>query len=256
MLTEEGIAQAHFEAEMELARRVQLRLLPKRPPDSCELDIAAESCPAWQVGGDFYDFIFQPDRPFIFIVGDVTGKGLSAALLMSMTRTVMRSAARFSSVCTPKVIMDRANVDLYDDFTETGMFATAFIGMFQSPGEELVFGNAGHSPVVYCPNDGPARLLEADGTAMGVLPHSTWENHRVRFEPGDLLVVGTDGLNEARNEAGEMFGYQRLLGIIESHRGHDAQSILDALYEAVRAFAGTAAQDDDQTAVVLKRRPQ
>lgn len=253
MLYQESVNHTHIEAEMELARRVQLRLLPKSPPDVDGLDIGADSCPAWQVGGDFFDFIYRPGRPFIFAVGDVTGKGLSAALLMSMTRTVVRSAAKFTTVLTPKAVMNRSNVDLYDDFTEVGMFATAFIGQYQPQADELSYANAGHSPVIYCPAGGPATLLQADGTAMGVLPFGSWENHALPFRPGDLLVVATDGFSEARDQTGDMFGYDRLLRLIEAVADRSAQKISEQIYDSVRDFAYGQPQDDDQTIVVIKR---
>lgn len=255
MLTTDSISQAWVDAEMELARRVQLRLLPKCPPVLPGLEIAAESCPAQQVGGDFFDFIYRPGRPFIFTVGDMAGKGLSAALLMSMTRTVMRSAAKFTTICTPKAIMDRSNADLYDDFTEVGTFATAFIGQFQIGREVLSFANAGHSPVIYRPFDGPARLIEADGTAMGILPVSSWASQVLPFRPGDVLIVATDGFSEAQAENGDLYGYERLLNLADAVAEEPAARILEAFFDTVRVFESGQPQSDDQTMVVLRRVP-
>ena len=153
-----------------------------------------------QVGGDFYDFLHLDGRPFTFTVGDISGKGLPAALLMAMTRTVIRAKVHDAPTPTPEHVVGRSNKELYDDFTEVNMFATVFVGQYQPLNREMLYANAGHSPVIYCPAGGKARLLKADGTAVGILPTSLSENQRLIFRPGDVLVVATDGLNEAHNE--------------------------------------------------------
>ena len=167
------------------------------------------------MGGDFYDFVAQPDRPFIFSVADVTGKGMAAALLMTMTRTAIHSKASFMPKPTPEIVMKNANEDLYEDFLQVGMFATAFIGQYQPHSQKLLYANAGHSPVIYRPVGGRARLLEADSTPIGVLQVSLCKNHQVPLGQGDVLVVATDGFSEARNPDDEMFGYDRLLDLVD-----------------------------------------
>lgn len=252
LLYQESIAQARFQAEMDVARLVQTRLLPQHPPHVDGLDIAAASRPALQVGGDFYDFVTQPGRPFIFMLGDVTGKGISAALLMTMTRTAIRSKASFMPKPLPTTIMSRSNEDLYDDFTEVGMFATVFIGQYAPTERHIQIANAGHAPVIYRPATGPAHLLEADGPPMGMLPMSLCELRTIPFGPGDLLVVATDGFSEATTIADEMFGYERLLQIVDTHAGLTATEIASALFNAIDCFTGEQPQHDDQTLVVIK----
>jgi sigma-B regulation protein RsbU (phosphoserine phosphatase) len=251
-LHQETVAQAKLKTELELAARIQLHLLPQSIPKVCELDIATGSRPALQVGGDFYDFIVQPEAPFTFTIGDISGKGVSAAILMAMTRIVIRSKARFLPTPRPKIILERSNEDMYDDFTEVGMLATVFIGQYHPTKRELYFANAGHSPVIYCPVNGKAHLLEADGPAMGVLPTSLSEDQALSFNPGDVFIVATDGFNEARNAAGEMFGYDRLLHLVEIAADLSAEAIADTLFAAITDFAGDHPQDDDQTLVVIK----
>jgi sigma-B regulation protein RsbU (phosphoserine phosphatase) len=229
-----------------------LRLLPQQLPRVDKLDIYASSRPALQVGGDFYDFVTQPDRPFIFSVADVTGKGMAAALLMTMARTAIHSKASFMPKPTPEIVMKNSNEDLFEDFIQVGMFATAFIGQYQPHSQKLLYANAGHSPVIYRPANGRARLLEADSTPIGVLRVSLCKNHQVPLGLDDVLVVATDGFSEARNPRDEMFGYERLLELVDRAADRSAHAIADALFEAVDRFGVGRPQDDDQTLVVIK----
>ncbi|MCA0457388.1 MAG: SpoIIE family protein phosphatase [Chloroflexi bacterium] len=248
----ESLAQTRIQTEMELAKTVQTHLLPQRLPAVAGLDIAAGALPASQVGGDFYDFIHQPGEPFIFTVGDITGKGMSAALLMAMTRTLLRSKTRAFVRPSPLDILGSLNDEMYDDFTELSMFATVFVGQYDDYEKILYYANAGHSPVIYCPAGGEAVLLEADGAPVGVLPTSTCENQAIYFNPGDLLVAATDGFSEASNRERELFGYDRLLQLVTSIAHLPAQTIMSTLFTTVAEFSSGRAQDDDQTVVVIK----
>ena len=252
LLYQEMLDQARLQAEMDVAHQVQLQMLPQHRPTCPALDVYADSRPAQQVGGDFYDFIEQPDRPLITILGDVSGKGISAALIMGMIHAITNSAARFMPKPTPASVLGRANEYLYDDFTTLDTFATAFVAHYYPASGELHYANAGHSPVIYRPAGGGARLLEADGVPIGVLPMSLCENHSVVFGPGDLLIVATDGFSEATNAQGELFGYERLLALVDRLAGEPAMSIGRKLFEAVQQYAAGHPQSDDQTLVVLK----
>ncbi len=252
LLHQETLEQAKLKTELELAAQIQLRLLPQRLPKVSGLDVAAMSRPASQVGGDFYDFVGQPGLPFTFIIGDVSGKGMSAALLMAMTRTVIRSKANSQPMPTPEAVLAYSNEIMYDDFTEVGMFATVFVGRYDPTPRELLYANAGHSPVIYCPGGTQAQLLEADGPAMGVLQSSLSEDCVITFSPGDLLILATDGFSEARNPAGEMFGFEQLLQLVESLAHKSAREIVGAMFDAIAEFSDEHVQDDDQTLVVIK----
>jgi sigma-B regulation protein RsbU (phosphoserine phosphatase) len=251
LLFQASVEQTRLQTEMELAQQVQLHLLPRKPPNVAGLDLWAATKPASQVGGDFYDFIVTSDQPFAFAVGDISGKGMPAALLMAMTRTVLRTKLNAVPMPTPEEIIGWSNAELYDDFTEVSMFATVCLGQYYPETQTLVYGNAGHSPVIYCPANGPTRLLEADGTAMGILPVSFSQNQTIQLHPGDVFILGTDGLNEAHNEQGEMFGYDRLLKLISSSAHKSAEEIAHGIYTAVREF-GTGELQDDQTLLILK----
>ncbi len=252
LLYQETLAQAQLRTELDLAAKIQLRLLPQAVPREAGLDIGAASRPALQVGGDFYDLIQRPHQPFVFVVGDVSGKGMSAALLMAMSRTVIRSNARSEGAGQPVEIIERVNEDLYDDFTEVGMFATTFIAQYDHARREVDYVNAGHSPVIYCPADGDAQLLQADGTAVGVLPISLCEQQSLRMADGDVLLVASDGLSEARDAKGDLFGYDRLLRLAEALRTKAAKEIVAGFLDAVERFGAGHPQDDDQTLVVVK----
>ncbi|MCB0210149.1 MAG: PP2C family protein-serine/threonine phosphatase [Anaerolineae bacterium] len=252
LLHEELIDQTRIRTELEVAARIQVQLLPSDPPHVPQLDIAAGSRPALQVGGDFYDFIYQPDTPFTFILGDVSGKGMSAALLMAISRTVLRSKSKFSPAPGPDTILAFANEEMYDDFTEVGMFATVFVGQYNVQQSKLIFANAGHSPVIYYQAGGEARLLEADGPAMGILPTSLSKSCELPFNTGDVLVIATDGFSEARNSKGEMFGYNRLCMLLEIIAQKSAKEISDCLFENINTFGFDCPQDDDQTLIVIK----
>ncbi|MCB9135447.1 MAG: SpoIIE family protein phosphatase [Anaerolineales bacterium] len=251
LLYKRNLDQMRLQTEMDLARQVQINLLPRNPPRIRGLDLWASSRPALKVGGDFFDF-HQKAGPLTFTVGDISGKGLPAALLMSMTRTVIRSKANDVLVPSPGEIVSQANEELYDDFTDVNMFATVFVGQYDQFNGHVTFANAGHSPVIYRSAQGQAQLLEADGTALGVLPISFSQNHTLSFCPGDVLLVGTDGLNETQNENQEMFGYDRLLELVNAVSHLPAEKIGQTLYEAVADFGVGQPQFDDQTLMVIK----
>jgi phosphoserine phosphatase RsbU/P len=253
LLHQETLAQARLQTEMELARQVQNRLLPRRAPKVHGLDVYGAALPAREVGGDFYDFLSAQPR-FVFAVGDVSGKGLSAAMVMAMLHAALRSAANLANATAPYELTARLNAELYDDFTELDVFATAFIGAFEPENDTLTFANAGHSPVIYYSPGQVAHLLEADGTAIGVLPESFCEHQTIKFPVGAVLIAATDGLAEASNSTGEMFGYDRLLRLAEQTAHVSAEEIAAQFLEAVKDFQ--AQQDDDQTILVVKRRMQ
>jgi sigma-B regulation protein RsbU (phosphoserine phosphatase) len=252
LLYQEMFDQAKLRTEMELARRVQLDLLPRTLPKVSGLDIYANSRPAYQVGGDFFDFIQAESRPFIFSIGDVTGKGLSAALLMTMTRTALHSKSQFMPYPTPEAVMRQSNEDLYNDFTRVGVFATVFVGQYDPAMRKLVYANAGHAPVIYRPRDGEPLLLRADSTAIGILPVSHCRNHVLRMDPGDLLVVATDGFSDVRDPGEDIFGIDRLMELIERLHAGTAHEIAAGMFEEADRFGHGRQQDDDQTLIVIK----
>jgi sigma-B regulation protein RsbU (phosphoserine phosphatase) len=250
----ELISQSQLKSEIDMAANIQLQLLPQKFPQIAHLDIFARSYPASQVGGDFYDFSSPQSHPFVFAVGDISGKGLPAALFMVMTRTMLHATAHTLSTTDASTIIAHVNEDLYNDFTEVGMFATVFVGTYDPDTQQLSYANAGHSPVVYCPADGPIVFLEADAPGVGVLPTSLCKNHTLPFHADDILIIGTDGLVECSNFEGEMFGYERMLFAVKSLSNLSSSQIGLELLEIVTQYAEGFSQLDDQTIVVLKGR--
>ncbi|NJN18381.1 MAG: PP2C family protein-serine/threonine phosphatase [Oscillochloris sp.] len=249
---EAQVIQTRLQGEIELARRVQTLLMPQSLPQVHGLDVFGQMRPALPVGGDFYDFIDLPDRPFLFSVGDVVGKGFSAAMLMTMTRGAIHSKASFMPNPSPASVMRNSNSDLCADFSQVGTFATALVGQYDASERALILANAGHSPVIYRPAGGTPQLLRARSTALGLLAVNQCENEIFNLGPDDLLVVGTDGLSDARNQDGEYFGFERMLDLIDLLAKQPAQAISEGLFNAVDRFAEARAQDDDQTLVVIK----
>lgn len=249
---EQTRAQTRLQTEMDLARDVQMNLMPQRLPQVAGLDMAAATRPAFSVGGDFYDCMAEADGSLYFTLGDVSGKGMSAALLMAMTRTTMRTAVRLLTDNSPQEILDRTNEALYDDFTEVGMFATVFVGNWDPHIERLTYANAGHVPVIHRPAGGSAYLMEVTGTALSVLPENTAIDATIPFGEGDLLIAASDGLNEASNQAGELFNYERLINLIDRLADRPAAEIVRELYAVVAEFSQGHAQEDDQTIFVIK----
>jgi sigma-B regulation protein RsbU (phosphoserine phosphatase) len=177
---------------------------------------------------------------------------MSAALLMAMSRTAIRSKANFMPRVTPETIMNRSNDDLFGDFSQVGKFATVFVGQYNPTEHTLLYTNAGHSPVIYCPRGGVARLLEANGSAMGMMNINSYHNQMLLLNSGDVLVVGTDGFSEARNVHREIFGFERLIKLTEHNAARTAYEIAQIWFDAVDTFEAGYPQDDDQTLIVIK----
>ncbi len=252
-LYRESLQQSRIQAEMTLAAEVQHKLLPSKLPCIDGLDLHALSDPALHVGGDFFDFIPVGDGAYFLILGDVTGKGMSAALVMAMIRTTLRGIANQNASLSPAELVAAANQSVYDDFTEIGVFTTLFVGLYRPGDNVLTIANAGHSPVIYRSTKHKAHLLEADGTAIGILPVSFSEDHTVRMEIGDVLLIATDGFSEAANLDGDMLGHERLCYLLDANHHRIAESISDMLRKAVMWFENGAAQTDDRTLIVIKR---
>jgi phosphoserine phosphatase RsbU/P len=149
-------------------------------------------------------------------------------------------------------VMRQSNEDLYNDFTQVGVFATAFVGQYEYGSQTLLYANAGHAPVIYRPRGGEAILLRADSTAIGILPVSHCRNQRVRLGPGDLLIAATDGFTDVCDSDENLLGIERLLELTEALHSMSASEIACTLFEEADRFGKGRPQDDDQTLVVIK----
>ena len=245
------VAQERMHRELEIAADIQIGLLPTVLPQVPGLDVAARSVPANEVGGDFYDFICFPDRPVAVVLGDVTSKGVPAALFVTVAHTILNSA--FPYIESPQALLQRLNVDMYDDLTQSGMFITLFVAYYDPSKRRLVRANAGHSPVLfYEARTRRSHLWEADGPPIGVLPDVLSADKAIDLGPGDVVALMSDGFNEMTNPSGDMFGIERLERLLEMNAGQSAAEILDRFYRAVADFAQGVPPADDMTICVLK----
>lgn len=251
LLHRRRVEQVRLENEMQVAARVQSELLPRGWPAVNGLDLAATTRPASHVCGDFYDVVPVPGQ-LVATLGDVSGKGVPAALVMTMTRTFLRSAIRAAAPGDLDRILSLAAVSASEELGGLEMFSTAVVASFDPVTTRVRYVNAGHAPVIHKPRDGAARLLVADGPPLGMLSHAVGHAHEVALGDGDVFIVATDGLNEASNHAGELFGYERLLAIVDEASGGDADAIADRLLASVEAFQDGRPRDDDQTVLVMK----
>lgn len=252
LLHQEAIERARLETEMDIARQVQTAILPQKLPTVAGLDIFGTSIPAYEVGGDFFDAFNRQEHALTFALGDVTGKGMPAAILMSMTQTITKSALRKQPFIHPHEVLDRLNSDLFEDFSNVGMFTTALVGEFDCSNNSLHLSNAGQSPVFYIPCGADPVLMEAQDIPIGVLDIYRYSSQSMQLAPGDILVVASDGFPESRNPEGEMFGYERMKTALDSSRGSAARDIAAQLLAEVQAFSGSHPQDDDRTIIVIK----
>ena len=235
-------------AELEVARLIQLNFLPKRLPDLPGWDMAACYRPARVVGGDFYDVIPLPDGRIGFVVGDVTDKGVPAALVMSATRSVLRASAQ--RLIEPGAVLERVNEHLVPDMPEK-MFVTCLYGVLDPVGGRLLFANAGHDlPYVKTP-DGVLEL-RARGMPLGLLAGMHYEEKEITLRSGDSVLLHSDGIAEAHNSQREMFGFPRLKETVAGTAV--GQALIDRVLSEVEAFVGPdAEQEDDITLVTLVR---
>lgn len=252
MLYRQTLEQAKLGTELELAANIQTQLLPQTIPDIEGLDLFATSVQARMVGGDFFDMMYKEGSPLTIAVGDVAGKGMSAALLMAMTRTVLRTWTKTLATNQAGPLLTMVNDDLYDDYTQVSSFTTAFVGRYNPETRVLRYANAGHSPVIYYSRTHGAQLMTAADMPLGVLPDIAFEDAAMTLSPGDILLVATDGLSEARAPDGELFGYERLLQIVDANAHQSAQVMARTLFDAIHLFEQGTPQSDDQTLLVLK----
>lgn len=253
LLQERRLANARLQTELQLAHQVQTSLMPEEPRDIRDLEIAAASIPAREVGGDFYAYGHGPDGAWQVLVGDVAGKGMPAALLMAMIQTTYRNTRHLRQALNPGEAIDFLNATLYDDISRAWLFATAICAQYDAADQALRYANAGHAPVILKPFNLPSRLLPAPDVPIGVLPELCSRPMTVPFGGQDILLIGSDGLTDAVSPEGELFGLERLLSLLDSLAMKPAAEIRDGIMAAIAAFSNGQEQTDDQTVIVVKR---
>ncbi|HOF05379.1 MAG TPA: SpoIIE family protein phosphatase [Syntrophales bacterium] len=239
-----------LQKELEIARGIQLRLLPQHPPYIEGFDLAANNLPAQEIGGDFYDYIPVSLDSWGLIIADVSGKGMPAAIFMGLSRTIVRASATDNPSAAAAI--RQANELICRDST-SGMFVTLFYAILDARERKLRYVNAGHNPPLLFRNgSGEVISLRTRGIALGVAHFIDLQEAEKTLEPGDLVVFYTDGVTEAINEHQEAFGERRLIEIVSRNRQLSARELISKVEEAVMVFAGRETQFDDITMLVLK----
>ncbi len=256
-LTETTAAKERIESELAVAARIQQSMLPSSFPafpDRDDFDIYAVMRPAKEVGGDFYDFFLLDDDHLCVTVGDVSGKGVPAALFMSVTKYLVAAAV---DVIKPlEEVFSRVNNHLARN-NESCMFVTIFVGILNLKTGELIYVNAAHNPpLIQQPELEATFLGPPGGPVLGVVDGAEFKTERLFLQPGGLLLIYTDGVTEAFNKSDEAFSEERLLAASSSFRGKSAKQVADILLQEVSSFADGALQADDITAVALIFKPK
>lgn len=250
--------------ELEIAGEIQASFLPDAPPAIEGWQITASLVSARETSGDFFDLIPLWDGRLGIVVADVADKGVGAALYMALARTLIRTyLTEYSSrypdnyAFHPERVLNTANQCILQD-THTDLFVTVFLGILDPRLSILTYANAGHNPPMLFPHrpkpgEPPLRALVNTGIPLGVLPGVTWERGSIGLMPGDLLVMYTDGITEARNADGEYFGEERLRAVAQATIDQPAQAVREAILQTTLDFIGDAPQDDDISLLVLRR---
>jgi sigma-B regulation protein RsbU (phosphoserine phosphatase) len=242
---------AKREGELILARSIQQKLYPAGPPEMPGFDIAGAAFVADQIGGDYFDFLPLPENHLGIVIGDVSGHGFDSALLMAETRAVLRSTAQARS--TPGEILTIVNRVVAADM-EKNRFTTMFVGRLHGPTRTLTFASAGHNPGYVLDRTGAVKTeLTATGVPLGPFPDAVFTtSSEIVLEPGDMLVLLTDGVTESESPDGSFFDVDASLDVVRSCRGERASEIVQRLYGAARAFGQGVPQIDDMTIVICK----
>jgi phosphoserine phosphatase RsbU/P len=245
--------QARVAQELAIGRRIQLALVPRRFPQLPGWSFAAAYEPAREVGGDLYDVFAVRGRAdrVALLVGDVSGKGIPAALLMADVRALLHAAADHAD--GPADALRRVNTILVTE-RRTSLFVTAALLVVATATGVVRYATAGHEPPLVARRRGVVEPLEADGPLLGAFLGARFAEGETTLERGDTLVVYTDGITEARDERRRFYGEDRLLGVVADGCGRDADVIVDAIMRDVREFRGAAEAHDDLALLVAERR--
>jgi len=246
-LGEEEKALQIMQQELKMAYDIQSKLLPTSPPSIPGFQLAGRSLAARNVGGDYFDYFASGDR-YAICLGDVSGKGMPAALLMACTQATVRGQMLLESPVAQCI--ERANKLLYG-ITESDKFVTLFFALLDPVTRRLTYTNAGHNPPILL-SDTKALPLDVGGLVLSILPASPYQEAEVELHSGDLLVIYSDGFSEAMNRRFEEFGEDRLLEVVTEARDLSPAEVIERAFEVVQQYSGDAPQTDDMTMVVLK----
>ena len=249
-LHREAIEKERIERELELAAAIQREILPHSLPEVPGLQLAAANFPTRQVGGDYYDFFPLSGGRLGFLVADVSGKGVPAALLVSTVHAAVH--LQIDEAKTIVELFERIDRHLRR-YAATRKFLTIFFGLIEPDSGVLRYVSAGHNPALLVSTSGGIERLDSTGVPVGMLPNASWREETRTMRPGELLAVYTDGLTEAVNEAEEEFGLERLERAVHKRRDLPVQQLCDEVLSKVADFARDMPQYDDQTLLLVRR---
>lgn len=252
VLLDAAAEKQRLERELDIARQIQQKLIPKNNPRPPGFEVAGWNCPAESTGGDFYDFFAVGADQLALIVADATGHGIGPALIMAQCRSLFRAVSE--SCADPSKAAARVNGLLCNDLP-SDRFVTVFYGVLDIRGGRINYISAGHGPMLHlCAATGQVAPLESTGLPMGVMDEAPMPcGPLIELAPGDIFVVLTDGFMEWANPRGEQYGEERIADLLRRHRQETPERIIELLCADVRAFGEGTAQQDDLTAVVVKR---
>lgn len=259
-LLRESLEKTRLEGELEIAREVQNRLFPQTVPEVSGLRLYGVCKPARVVSGDYYDFLNLSEGRIGLVLGDISGKGISAALLMASIQSALHAqfytngnssagAAHAGPISTGEVV-SRLNRQLFAS-TPREKYVTFFYAVYDPRTRRMSYTNAGHlPPILFRP--GRIERLEAGGTVVGLFPVARYEQAEIQLEPGDMLLAYTDGMTEPENSYGEEFGEERLLQVAERARHSPPEAMVEEIYRSVSDWTGSPELQDDMTLVIAK----
>jgi len=249
-LAEEARRVAEQERDADIAREIHRSLLPQHDPGHPGLDIAGVCRAAERIGGDYFGYLPMPDGSLGVAAADVSGHGVGAALYMAATKGALHAEARRN--LSPAELLRRTNEALAGDFARSDIFATAFFARFHACGRRFDCANGGHNPPLLIRSDGRVLCLERGGPALGVLPDVVYDEESETLNPGDLLLIYTDGMIEARDPDRRFYGVDRLVQAAREMQERSSREICDALQRDLLRHCDERAVQDDVTLVVVR----
>lgn len=249
MLHEQLIEKKRLQGQLEVARQVQLELLPPNDPALPGYDISAYNFPTEEVSGDYYDWVRIYEDQIGIVIADVAGKGVPAAILMAFLRASLRAASHIGYAV--HISMAKVNYLLWESI-ERNQFVTAFYGILDASNRTLSYSNAGHNPPLLIKAGGETRFVYDGEQPLGMFEDTRYHEYHMSLEPGDVLVLYTDGVTESQNLSGEEFGYNRLVEAVKQSLDKPAREMIASLQMAVLEWTASAGANDDVTFFVVK----
>ncbi len=249
MLHEQLVEKKRLEGQLEVARQVQLELLPPDDPHLEGFDISAYNFPTEEVSGDYYDWVRIYDDQIGLVIADVSGKGVPAALLMAFLRASLRAAIHIGYA--PHISMSKVNYLLWESI-ERNQFVTAFYGVLDASNRTLAYTNAGHNPPLLLDADGTARFIERGGLPLGMFRDTRYYEYYISIEPGQTIVLYTDGVTEATNTEGIEYGRERLEHAVRAAANLSAREMIEVIRKDMTVWTSGRGSGDDVTFFIIK----